>query len=899
MANKKHTKRFLKIIPDYIKSALHSHQIGHFDEAQRLYAMVLKIEPKNFDALHLMGVAYYQTGNFQKAIDYIDQAIAVNPAFDVAFNNRGNALRELSRFDEALASFDSSIKINPKSADAYNNRGNIFQKMGRFDEALASYDMAIINKFDFVEAFNNRGNLLIEMNRIIEALISFENSIKIKPYYVNAYKNKGYALELINKLDEAFDSYSVALHINYNDATTHYSCGNVLRKLNRLDEAVESYYKSIKINPNNFDAYNNLGGVLQTLKRFNEALDCYDNSIRIKPDRPEFHNNRGNALQDLKRFSESLDSYDRSILLNPEYAEAYFNHGNALEAIKDFNRALESYDKAIKLKPDYAKAYNNIGNIFQKCDKYDLALSFYDIALSLESDFAESYNNKGNSLQRLRRYSEALVNYDLAIQARPDYAIAHNNRGVALNRIGRHTESLESTLRAIEIDSSLASSLQTCANQLAYMSDYRDVLQYSDAAIHAANEENIAKIWESRLYTFIYHPDLSSVEICEEHKKWGMQYSHLGYEDFAGHDRTPKRRLRIGYVSPDFWGHTCRFYFEPLFSNHDAKIVEIFAYSNVLIEDEHTTRFKSYFNVWRNILGVPDQEVAQMIKNDRIDILVDACGHMQDTRLMVFAYKPAPIQVTWLGSAWTTGLPQIDYVLFDPYMAPEGTAASEKIVRLPRTWATFRPDARAMQSQVKQLPAKHSRFITFGYTGRTERLNHRVFDVWGKILMGIPNSKLILDFKSFANLNNQDYYRKIFSQHGIDTARVVMRSSENIFEGLGDIDILLDSFPHGGGTMVFDAAWMGVPVMTLATSRPVGRIATSLMTNLNLSDWVAQSEYEYVEKVINFSQDIPKLECLRNTMRERMKNSSVMDERSFTRDVENSFQYMWRIWSES
>jgi predicted O-linked N-acetylglucosamine transferase (SPINDLY family) len=319
----------------------------------------------------------------------------------------------------------------------------------------------------------------------------------------------------------------------------------------------------------------------------------------------------------------------------------------------------------------------------------------------------------------------------------------------------------------------------------------------------------------------------------------------------------------------------------------------------VLREDKHTQRLKPYFDHWRNILGVSDEAAAEMIRNDKIDILVDGCGNMLGTRLTVFAHKPAPIQVTWLGSAWTTGLPQMDYVLFDPYMAPEGAAASEQIVRLPRTWASFRPGERARQASVKSLPALTNGYVTFGYSGRTERLNHRVFHTWGKILKRMPQAQLILDFKAFNDPKTQAYYKEFLAQHGIDTTRVVMRNSKNIFDGLGDIDILLDSFPHSGGTMLFDAIWMGVPAITLASPRPVGRIGTSLMTNLGLPEWVAQDEREYEDKAVAFAQDIPALSSLRSGMRARMQASPVMDEKAFAQDVENAFKTMWRNWIDS
>jgi hypothetical protein len=354
--------------------------------------------------------------------------------------------------------------------------------------------------------------------------------------------------------------------------------------------------------------------------------------------------------------------------------------------------------------------------------------------------------------------------------------------------------------------------------------------------------------------------------------------------------------LRVGYVSPDFRQHTCRFYFDPLLSNHDHAQVELFAYSNVSVEDDHTLRMKGYFDHWRSIRGVSDAQASELIQRDGIDILVDACGHMAGTRLGVFVHRPAPIQVTWLGAAWTTGLKQMDYAVFDPYMAPEGTCTSEEIVRLPRTWAAFRPGDKAMNTEVAELPALRTGQITFGYSGRTERLNYKVFSVWAKILQRLPSARLILDYRAFGDPLTQEYYREFLARHGVDVTRVVMRSSDNIFEALGEIDILLDSFPHSGGTMLFDALWMGVPALTLAARPPVGRIGTSLMTNLGLSEWVAKDEQEYEDKAVLFAQEIAHLVELRSGMRTRMKGSAVMDEVGFARDIEQAYRGVWHRW---
>ena len=639
----------------------------------------------------------------------------------------------------------------------------------------------------------------------------------------------------------------------------------VLQQKGKLIQAKTIYELLVKTNQKNSDALHLLGSIECQLKNYKHAADLLSKAIGLNPGNPASYTNRGIALQKLKQLTEALINYDTAISLKSNNANTYFNRGVVLKDMQRYDDALESFDLAISLQPDFALAYNNRGVVLFKQEKFEEAIASFDNAIKINSKYAEAYSNRGVSLHRKQHYVSALA----------------------------------SIRNALEIDPNLANAQQALATQLAFMSDFKHVSKYSDAALKSANEDDLPLIWESRLYTYIYHPDLTDQEICDEHLTWGNDFCKLGQKEFIDHDRTPFRRLRIGYVSPDFREHTCRFYFEPLFACHDHEKVELYAYSGVLREDKYTDHMRQYFEKWRNIVGVSDEAVAEMISLDRIDILIDACGHMSDNRLTVFAHKPAPIQVSWLGAVWTTGLKQIDYVLYDPYMAPKGTIATEKIVHLPQTWAAFRPGEKAINCLVKATPALSNGYVTFGYSGRSERLNYRVFNTWGRILKRVPHARLVIDYKAFSDPMAQAYYREFLQEHGVDTQRLEMRNSSNIFEGLGDIDILLDSFPHSGGTMLFDAVWMGVPVLTLASSRPVGRIGTSLMTNLGLPEWVASDEHEYEDKAVVFAQDITALASLRSGMRARMQASPVMDEKAFALDVEHAFQTMWTNWVDS
>ncbi|WP_136416236.1 tetratricopeptide repeat protein [Herbaspirillum sp. ST 5-3] len=601
------------------------------------------------------------------------------------------------------------------------------------------------------------------------------------------------------------------------------------------------------------------GAVLQMLGRIEDAVAPMQRAAQLLPRDIEVHSNLGVALQACGRSAEAEETLRRALKINAGDAETHNNLGNALKGMSRLKDAEASYRSAIRLKPRYADAHCNLGAV----------------------------------LHAMGRLADAEAYLRQALELRPDYAVAYFNLGNVLNAQYRIVESAQCYRHAVELDPKYAQAHRALSLRMAYLSDYREVVAESDIAQQLKPDDPEA--WEQRLYAFSYHPDLSAEQIFSEFAHWGSRFAPP-VVDFSTHDRNPARRLRIGYVSPDFRRHTSRFFFWPFFSNHDRTAFELYAYSNVEREDEFTGQFKELFDHWRDIRGVSDDQAAKMVRDDHIDILVDCCNHMMDDRLGIFARKPAPIQATWLGAAWTTGLKTVDYVLSDPYMAPEGTLTSETIVRLPHFFVAFNPPE--ITAEIVAPPCIRNGFVSFGYSGRSERLNHRTFRVWGEILQRLPSARLILDFAPFADPATQEYYRTFMSGFGVDTSRVIMRKSANIFEGLNEFDILLDCFPHSGGTMLFDALWMGVPALTMPSRPPVGRIGTSLMMNLGLPEWVVTDENDYIDKACAFAGEPQRLTELRTGMRDRMRASPVMDGAGFARGVEDAYRRMFRAWSE-
>jgi predicted O-linked N-acetylglucosamine transferase (SPINDLY family) len=717
---------------------------------------------------------------------------------------------------------------------------------------------------------------------LIEKL-SYEekNSNEIKKILLRIYLNTGKFDECLRiteemKISSESDNESLNLYAAFLDLTNKKDVAlkilNII--INKDCKYAEAYATRAVINYKNDEITN--------------AIEDAEKALLLKPKLIELKSLLLNCYKSSKNYKRLIEELKKALTENQRDDKIWSELGDALYNINNLEAAKKCFNKSLEINELNCMALNGLGMIFHSGKNYSEAMSFYLKALKLETNSIEINNNIATAYLEMGEIKQAIYSCRRLLQLDASHPDGNCNLAVALTIEKEYSLALSHIEKALLFNKNNSIYLNVYSSIKCYLSDFKDIQEYGKKSIELDKSKN-PSLWESYLYGLIYHPDLTDQEICNEHIRWGAQFGDrvLKHSKF---NKINNKLIRVGYVSPDFSSHSCRFYFEPLFSNHNKNKFEIIAYSNVQEEDEHTQRFKKYFSTWRDISNLTDEQAANLIAADEVDILVDACGHMRNNRLGVFTHKPAPLQVTWLGAAWTTGLKQIDFAIFDSYMAPEGTFSSEKILRLPSTWAAFRPGEKALATIVNELPAIKNGYITFGYSGRTERLNYKVFNVWAEILNKIPNSKIILDFKVFNFQKNIEYYSNIFRKNGIDNSRIVMRYSTDIFRGLQDFDIMLDSFPHSGGTMLFDAVWMGVPVVTLASRPPVGRIGASLMSNIGLKEWIAVSENDYIQKCVTFSSSLEVLACLRAEMRSRLINSPVMNESNFASEMECCYE---------
>jgi protein O-GlcNAc transferase len=652
-----------------------------------------------------------------------------------------------------------------------------------------------------------------------------------------------------------------ALH--FSQANQLFLQGLALHQQGQLAQALALYQRVLKIQPKHFDALHLSGVVATQSKKHKLAVDLIAQAIEINPNVAASYSNQGVSLKELNQLVAAVASYDKAINLKPDYAEAYFNRGNALKDLKQLDAAVESYDKAIALKSDYVEAYNNHGLALQELKRFDAAVASYDKAIEIRPTYSEAYYNRANCLHSLKQFEAAEVSYCKAISIKRDYSDAHNNLGSVLQTQGKLDNAIENYRIALSI------------------------------------KPNDPVIFSNLLFALIYHPDKSAEEIFTLYQEYEDRFGEPCRKVWRDHtnNRETLRRLKVGYVSPDFRTHSVPLFLEPLLAHHDKGLVEVYAYAELMQEDAVTARCKSYVEHWIPTLGLSDAAMAERIRADGIDILIDLAGHTNKNRLGVFALKPAPVSVTWLGYCSTTGLKAIDYFLTDAACVPLGCEElfSETPWRLEPAAYVYRP--KEGMGKVSPLPAATRGFVTFGTLTRAVRINYRTVRAWAEILKQVPGSRLVFDSKDFWDEGMKEALAAKFAAHGINRERLEIGYHSPPWDVLRAVDIGLDCFPANSVTTLFETLNMGIPFITLAERPGLGRCGSTILEGVGHPEWIAKSEAEYINKAVGLASDLTALANLRAGLREKMEASPLMDEIGFTRRIEAAFQEMFVKWS--
>ncbi|MEK7436862.1 MAG: tetratricopeptide repeat protein [Pseudomonadota bacterium] len=635
------------------------------------------------------------------------------------------------------------------------------------------------------------------------------------------------------------------------------------------------YQAMLRSDARNADAMHLLGLIAHQRGEHAAAVAQIGAAITLSPDQASYHYNLGNALVALDRPQEAVESFRAATRLDPARSAARSNLAHALTQTGRHQEAVAEFRQLLKLQASNAQR-NALASALVRLADSDpgAAHSYHEAAELLQQtwqdadDPAEARLALAYCLQQRKRWTEAAGHYEAVLLLQPRNPTAHNNLANCYNQLGRVADAI-----------------------LHYRETYRLAPDFPEALA-------------SVLACMNYDPACPPEQAAAEHRHWAEQAAAAYYPGrvrFAN-DREPERRLRIGYVSPDFRRHPVSAIFAPILAAHERSRVEVSCYYNYAGEDAVTVQLKSLAEHWQTVVGMSDAQLCEQIRRDRIDILVDLAGHTTHNRLLAFARKPAPVQVSWLGYFNTTGLATMDYFLSDPWSSPAGQERYyvERLLRLRHTRFCYQPPE--YMPEVGPLPAETSGHITFGCLNNLSKLNEQVLALWGEVVRAVPDSRLLVQAAALDDLPNRARFGALCAKHGIGPARLELRGFSPIEQSpasYAEIDIALDPFPFCGGMTSLEALWLGVPVITLAGVTIASRQSASMLMNLGLPELIANDAAQYVDVAARFARDLPGLSALRAGLRSRYCASPLVDYAGFARELEAAYRNMWLRWTAS
>jgi predicted O-linked N-acetylglucosamine transferase (SPINDLY family) len=562
-----------------------------------------------------------------------------------------------------------------------------------------------------------------------------------------------------------------------------------------------------------------------------------------------------------QEYERAVDYFKKAIAIEPGNAKILFNYGIALRDVGNFDNAIEVFKKSLEKEPNNTETLDCLAHAYMNSGSLVEAIAVFKKSLHINPNQAETQSNLGSIYQAQGELSKAEKRYLEAFRLNPQLNI-YDNLGSVLVMQGRYKESMEV---------------------------YRNGL---------IKQPKNARVFSNLLLALNYMEDVTQKDIFDEHNKWSQIFEDPSTYITHGVSDHDDERLRIGYYSPDFREHSVAYFIEPIIENHDKNKFTTYAYYPLNKEDAVTARLKERFDNWRNVSNLTESEIAEVIKADKIDIMVDLAGHTANNSLLTFSKKPAPAQITYLGYPNTTGLKAIQYRITDDIADPEGQDEfySEELCRLPGCFLTYKPDENSPAVSVS--PVIKNMYITFGSFNNLAKINDSVIGVWCEILKKLPDSRLLIKNPSLTDLITRETYLQKFREFEIDDKRIsLIGHTPTRYEHLSlysDIDIALDTFPYNGTTTTCEALWMGVPVIALCGDHHAARVSTSLLTAANRNEWIAYTVEEYVDKAVKLALDTKSLKSKRSMQRDFIRNSPLLDNKTFVASLENEYKKIWK-----
>ncbi|HKA44817.1 MAG TPA: tetratricopeptide repeat protein [Burkholderiales bacterium] len=702
---------------------------------------------------------------------------------------------------------------------------------------------------------------------------------------------RGLALQQSGRLREAEQIYREILAAEPNHVDALHLLAIVMLQTARPESAVELLHRLISMDSRNGDAYYNLGYALFSTGRVAEAVESYGEALQRNPGDIRILIGRANAQLELGQPEAAVADCNAALAIEPQSAELFNNLGNALHALQRYGEALASFDRALALAPGYAQALNNRGNVLRDLRRYDEALVSYESISGEAPEYAEARNHRGNVLQDCKRYDAALASYDEALAIRPDYVDALVNRGSLLRDLKRYDEALASYDAALALAPDSADALSFRFDLKARCCDWSDW----DAQSRALANRALAGF---PVLPFVM---LSAVDSPAVHSRAAAAYAGR-YHAPARAPRppsvlTPRKRLSVAYVSADFRAHPTAYLAAELFERHDRGKFEINAISlSGSDASPIRKRLEQGFDRFVDVASRSDEEVAALLRDLEVNIAVDLMGYTQDCRLGIFACRPAPLQVSYLGYPGTVGADYIDYIIADRYVIPTDAQGwyAERVAYLPDCYQVtdstrVMPEAMPQRSEVG-LPAQGFVFCSFN---SVHKITPAIFDVWLRLLRRIDGSVLWLYAD---NPRARGNLIRMAAAKGLAAQRLVFADFAKYDQYLARFrlaDLFLDNLPYNAHSTASDALWAGLPVLTCSGQSFPARVAGSLLNAIGLPELITHSMIEYEDLAVELATDGKLLAAIKAKLRQNARTCPLFDTARFCRHLEAAYITMW------
>jgi predicted O-linked N-acetylglucosamine transferase (SPINDLY family) len=793
------------------------------------------------NALVATGFGQLQRGEFPEAERTFRSVLASHAQHTPAIYGLAATAYGVRRYDLALDIVDEAIRRAPAEPMQHYLRGRVLARLERREEAIAALERTVSLAPRFAPGHLSLGVVHKQRGDAVAAIAAYREALRLDPGSIEAYANLDHALQLFVETMDERERTGLARWLEAEARRTRRSADGQLY----------------------------VGSMFERLGDIDAARACFSRAAELAPDLGDRENSAASGLRAAADFDAALAARRRAAQLRPNNAEAQLNLGMALREAGRHHEAIDAFRRVVELHPDHFDAYR------------ELSLAMNDLG-----------------------QNEAAVFFaDSAVRIRPESGAAHVVLALARYHGGDYDAAREESERAVALHPEHPEGLVNLANSLLMLRRQDEALQVYERAAALVGDSGDVIVEQNRLMAMNYSERVAPGELLAAHRAFGTVAAARVVRAPLPFANVPdaERRLRVGYVSPDFRNHSVSFFFEPIVEHQDRSGFEVYCYASSAAVDAVTDRLRARADGWLDCKRIPDDLLARRIRDDRIDILVDLAGHTGDNRSLVALHRAAPLQMTYLGYPTITGLPEMDYRLTDAHVDPpaedDPAATFERPLRLPASYFCYRP---GHERPVAPLPALATGSVTFGSFNNVAKITDGAIDLWSRVLSAVPGGRLVLKNRGFRNQSVCEGVRVRFTERGVDPARLELvdwsATGEQHHDWYDRVDIALDSFPYAGATTTCEALWKGVPVISLAGGSHASRMGRSILAAADLRELCASSDDEYVSAAARLAGDLAALAAMRGALRERLRASPLMDEAGFVRGLEALYRRAWADW---